>query len=559
MLRFLPLLIAVTWALVTGPVAADPTFPMPAALGPPVDFWKRIYSEIDTDHGLMHDARDLRIVYETASVPKSLSRRGGDRKIKARRTAIKASLRTLASGKRSGLSAEQRRILALFPSGVSNATLRRASGQVRFQRGQADKFRAGLIRQGRWDSYMRQVFQDRGLPVDLTALPHVESSFNPKARSHVGASGLWQFTRSTGRMLMQVDHVVDERNDPYLATVAAARLLRGNHKRLGTWPLAITAYNHGTSGMERAVRKLGTRDIDQVLERYSSRTFGFASRNFYCEFLAAREVQLHVERYFGKLQRDPPDNPEIVTLQTYVKAQDLAAAFGVSTEALRRANPALQSPVWIGQKYVPKGYPLRVPQDSNRAPAKVVLASLGGHQRHAKQIPDRTYRVRRGDSLSRIAHRFGVRESELVALNGLRSRHRIRAGQVLKLPVRPGSVAATAPPAALPADGLYTVRRGDTVSSIARRFGVSERDLLATNHLRDRNLIGVGLVLELPGGAAHAPAKLASAGVYTVRRGDTLDGIARRFGVTRTALATRNGIRDANQLRAGQSLRIPER
>ncbi|MCP5055759.1 MAG: LysM peptidoglycan-binding domain-containing protein [bacterium] len=555
--RSLPLLIVIAWALAVGPAAADPTFPKPAKIVPQVEFWKRIYSEVDTDHGLMHDSRQLGIVYETAAVPDNLSRRGRDRKIKARRSAIKSNLRTLASGKRSGLTAEQKRILALFPSGVSNASLRKASGQIRFQRGQANKFRDGLVRQGRWEAYMRQVFQDRGLPLDLTALPHVESSFNPKARSHVGASGLWQFTRSTGRLLMRVDHVVDERNDPYLATVAAARLLRENHKRLGTWPLAITAYNHGAGGMERAVRKLGTRDIDQIIDRYKSRTFGFASRNFYCEFLAAREVQHEAARHFGKLTRDPPERPESVTLTHYVKAADLATTFGLSTEALRRANPALQSPVWTGQKYVPKGYSLRIPRDPMRGSAKVVLASLGSHQRHTKQVPDRTYRVRRGDSLSRIADRFGVRESQLVALNGLRSRHRIRIGQVLKLPVRPGSVVATAPPAAIPADGLYTVRRGDTVSSIARRYGVTERDLLATNHLRNRNRIGVGQVLELPGGALSASPKLAQAGIYTVRRGDTLDGIARRFGVTRAALASQNGIRNANQLRAGQSLSIP--
>jgi membrane-bound lytic murein transglycosylase D len=115
-------------------------------------------------------------------------------------------------------------VLALFPDGVSDATLRRAAEQVRFQLGQADKFRAGLIRQGRWRDYMRGVFAERGLPVELASLPHVESSFNPMARSHVGASGLWQFTRSTGRIYMRLDHVVDERNDPWIATVAAARL-----------------------------------------------------------------------------------------------------------------------------------------------------------------------------------------------------------------------------------------------------------------------------------------------------------------------------------------------
>jgi membrane-bound lytic murein transglycosylase D len=561
MRRFLPLLMVLGWAVAASPGSADPDFPMTPGLVPQVDFWKRIYSEVDGDHGLLHDSRDLRVVYEVTSAPRDLSRRGRERRVKARREHFKAIVRRLATGKRSGLSTEEKRVLALFPKGVTNATLREASRRIRFQRGQADKFREGLIRQGRWEGYMRQVFRDRRLPEALVALPHVESSFNPKARSHVGASGLWQFTRSTGRLYMRVDHVVDERNDPYLATVAAARLLSSNHQRLETWPLALTAYNHGPAGMARAVRKLGTRDIETIIDKYKSRTFGFASRNFYCEFLAALEVQEQATLHFGELLRDPPARPEIVVMKHFVRASDLAALYGVGTDALREANPALASPVWTGQKYVPKGYPLRVPRDPMRATPEAVLASLDAGKRHAKQLPDRNYRVRRGDSLSRIASRFGVRESELVALNGLRSRHRIRAGQVLKLPVRGGTryVAATpSTPTQRPADGRYRVRRGDTLSAIGRRFGVSERALMAENGLANRNRIHVGQVLKLPG-TGTVTARATAGGTYTIRAGDTLDAVARRFGVTRQSLVSANDLSNAHHLKIGQRLVIPER
>ena len=567
MLRLSALLIGSLLAFSSTPSgAASPVFPKPPELVPRVDFWKRIYTEVDTSGGFVHDARNVEIVYETIRFPSGLSQRSRDRKTRETKARYKSILRTLASGKRSSLSADQKRVLALFPQGVSNQTLRTASGQVRFQLGQADKFRDGLVRMGRWENYIRQVLSARGLPTELVALPHVESSFNPKAHSHAGASGIWQFTRSTGRLYLRVDYVVDERRDPFLATIAAARLLKANHETTKTWPLAITAYNHGGAGVERAVRKLGTRDIAAILDRYQSRSFGFASRNFYTEFLAALEVEENPQRYFGWVRKDAPEDPEIVVLDHFYRAKTLASTFGISTEALRTANPALLDPIWSGQKHAPKGYGLRLPRDPQRAGGRVMLARIPAGERFSEQVRDRHYRVQRGDTLSTIARRFHVKQSELMALNNLRNRNHIRIGQVLNLPVKDPyrAVARTAHPdrvpEPIPADGLYRVRRGDNITEIAQRFGVGVKDLLAVNHIRNQNRISVGQVLQLPGGANTArssPTGGASPGVYTVRRGDTLDKISRRFGVTQDAIVALNGLRNRHQIRQGQTLFIP--
>jgi membrane-bound lytic murein transglycosylase D len=567
MLRLPALLIGLLLAVSSGPSrATNPAFPKPPELVPRVEFWKRIYSEVDTQSGLIHDARNLGIVYEVIRLPSGISRRSRDRATRKAKDRTKSILRTLASGKRRNLRAEEARVLALFPKGVSNRTLRTASGQVRFQLGQADKFRDGLVRMGRWENYIRQVFSARGLPSDLVALPHVESSYNPKAHSHAGASGIWQFTRSTGRRYLRVDHVVDERRDPFLATIAAARLLQANHEATKTWPLAITAYNHGGGGVNRAVRKLGTRDIATILDRYRSRTFGFASRNFYTEFLAALEVEQDFERYFGPVQKDAPEDPEIVVLDHFYRAKTLASTFGISLDALREANGALLGPIWSGQKYVPKNYGLRLPRDPQRSGSRVILARIPAGERFIEQVRDRQYRVKRGDTLSAIARRFRVRQSELMALNQLRNRNRLRVGQLLNLPVKypQRAVARTASPnrvpEPIPANGLYRVRRGDNITEIARRFGVGTEDLLAVNHIRNRNRISVGQVLQIPGGANTArtsPAGEVSPGVYTIRRGDTLDKIARRFGVTQDAIVAQNGLRNRNQIQKGQMLYIP--
>ncbi len=562
-------------AVPSRPAGADPAlFPRPPAIEPRVRFWTRVYTEVGTDAGLIHDAENLAVVYEVVRLPNGLAARSRERRIDTVRDRYRAILRTLAKGKRTGLSAEERRVLNMFPKGVSNQTLSRASKRVRFQLGQANKFRDGLIRMGRWEGYIRQVLLERGLPTELVALPHVESSYNPRAVSHAGASGIWQFTRSTGRRYMRVDPVVDERRDPLIASVAAARLLKENYESTKTWPLAITSYNHGAAGMRRAVKKLGTRDIDVIIERYRSRTFGFASRNFYSEFLAALDVETNPERYFGSLPKDLPDQPQIVVLEDYYKASTLARSFGMPLDMLREHNPALLRTVWAGGKLVPRGYALRLPQGHPGPAPEVVLAGIPETERFPQQIRDRQYRVRRGDTLSKIARRFGVRESDLARANNLRNRHRIRVGQRLEIPGRaPRSVAKAKKPASqkktaarsgtsrpVPANGLYKVRRGDNLAEIARRFGVSTNDLATANRLRNRNHIRVGQVLRIPGGsndAAPANGGAGRPGVYTVRKGDTLEKIARRYGVTQREILELNELRSRNLIKVGQRLYLP--
>jgi len=446
---------------------------------------------------LIHDSSHLGVVYEAIRLPQGASRRTRERHVAAIKKGYRAILTKLATGRRSGLSAKEKRVLALWPEGVSNATLRKASRNVRFQLGQADKFRDGLVRSGAWRRYIEQVLEERGLPRELVALPHVESSYNPRAYSRVGAAGMWQFTRSTGRRYLRVDHVVDERLDPYRSTVAAARLLSDNHKSLGTWPLALTSYNHGASGMRRAVRKLGTHDIGVIVEQYRSRTFGFASRNFYASFLAAVEVDHNARRYFGNLTLNEPEEFETFALDHYYPASSLERTLGIDRASLEAHNPALRPAVWQGSKYMPRGYEIRLPQDSLSEPAETLLARIPDAERFSRQHRDRYYKVRRGDSLSKIASRYGVRESELMSLNNLRSRHRIRAGQVLILPDRAGGRRTVVAREERPSDGFYRVRRGDSLTVIARRFDTTESELASLNRLRNRNHLVVGQRLRL--------------------------------------------------------------
>ncbi len=483
--------------------------PHPAGLEPQVQFWIRVYSEVDTKGGLIHDSRHLDVVYEVIHFSDKTSRRSRDRATEAAKKKYAAALRSMAKGKRTNLTQTQEYVLSLWPEGVTNSTLRDASKRLRFQLGQSDKFKAGLVRSGAWRPYIREVFTERGVPLEITSLPHVESSFNPDAYSRIGAAGMWQFMRSTGKRYMRIDYSVDERLDPFKSTDAAARLLKDNYAITKSWPLAITAYNHGATGMTRAVKKLGTRDMDVIVKKYKSRTFGFASRNFYTSLLAASHVDQNAMKYFGALKYDKPVPFETVQIKHYYPFAALQKALGLPSAELKRYNPALRNPVLTGQKHVPKNFVLHVPGNVLNADAIAAISAIPNSQRYSKQHRDKYYTVERGDTLSTIARKLRVRQSDLMAANDLNNRHFIRVGQVLRLPgfaqePKKTSRIASAPAHTGPLPKTYKVRRGDTISSIAGRFDISVKDLLDTNRLRNRNRIYVGQVLSLPGGESSA-------------------------------------------------------
>jgi membrane-bound lytic murein transglycosylase D len=373
-------------------------------------------------------------VYEVLNFPENLARAERQRQVQEAKERYSAILRRLARGG-SASSPEERRVRALWPETTSARALNEAAGRVRFQLGQADRFRAGLIRAGAYEAHIAETLANMGLPAELSALPHVESSFDPEAYSKAGAAGLWQFMRSTGRRFMRIDSTVDERMDPYRSTVAAAQLLQFNYDLLGTWPLALTAYNHGASGMRRAKEKQGTDDIVTIIRTHQSRTFGFASRNYYVAFLAALEIDRNPEQYFGALTRRVEVKTQSFELPAYVPVSALERTLGVDRQTLRALNPSLTAAVWSGERYVPSGFVLRLPGESAAAADPGVrLASLASGERFDAQKVDRTYRVRSGDTLSRIASANGTTVTALMRLNDLHSANQVRVGRVLQLP-----------------------------------------------------------------------------------------------------------------------------
>ncbi|MDP2282715.1 MAG: LysM peptidoglycan-binding domain-containing protein [Pseudohongiella sp.] len=472
----------------------NPLFPRPPEIEPAIKFWTRVYTEVDTDSGFLHDAEDLSVIYRRVDFNRE--------QIEGFRRRIQEDLQILASGKRTGLTLTQQEVLDAWggPS-VSNTRLAAAVTNVRFQLGQSDRFVEGLIRSGAYREHIERVARERGLPVELGALPHVESSFHPGAYSHANAAGMWQFIRSTGQRFMRIDHIVDERMDPYAATYAAMSLLEYNYSLLGSWPLALTAYNHGAGGLARAKRELGTDDIGQIILRYKGASFGFAGRNFYPQFLAVLDLERQAQALFGLLHLDPAPEYEEMELQAYVEADVLAGSLGVTIDQLKFDNPALRPVVWQGAKRIPKGYKLKIQKHSINGSLASLVNRIPSGQLYAFQTPDVNYTIQRGDSLSGIATRFNTSVAQLVSLNQLTDAHRIRVGQQLLLPHDTNMITQTlaaAEPAPVVPGAAYAVRPGDTISSIARRYRVSETDILRVNALSNPDRLAVGQQLRLP-------------------------------------------------------------
>lgn len=334
-----------------------------------VDFWIRIYSHYSSREGVIHDAKYIDHVYEYvdyAHIKGSPSVYVSHLKRKWR--AVLYSVQHKQNHPET-LNAQEKYVFNLFkdvnePNKFLNAAHRR---RLRFQLGQKDRFLDGLKQSGKYLSKMEEIFKREGVPIELTRLPFVESSFNLKAHSKVGATGIWQFIHSTAKIFLNINPTIDERDDPIRATEAAAQLLRLNYNSLKSWPLAVTAYNHGRKAMMRAVRKVGSEQLSDLMRAYHYRSFGFASSNFYSEFLAALYVEKNAEKYFGKILRDAPLQYFEVEIPERVNFQKLIQNLPFDRKILRELNPALSEQAYQGYLQLPAHSTLRLPLENGKS------------------------------------------------------------------------------------------------------------------------------------------------------------------------------------------------
>lgn len=328
LIRTLWLLILVSSVGRASPLWAEQTsFPVPDGLEVSVNFWKQIFAQYGTSEVVLFDPVDPGTIY---SVVRAADNEEG----------------------RALLDRERARVIAEF--GLADDETR-----IRSQRGAKEHFTEGLRIAGRYISEMKKIFRAEALPVELAYLPLVESSFNIRARSGVGALGMWQFMRETGKKFLRIDGNIDERRDPFESTKAAARLLKENYRLLGSWPLAITAYNHGTDGMFRGIKAVESDNIVDLIREYQSPTFGFASKNFYAEFLAVVELATNKDAYFPFLRSHSPVTLREVATTRQMPLRSVLKPAAISPSEFFEWNPALD----LSATLLPAGYRIKLPPD----------------------------------------------------------------------------------------------------------------------------------------------------------------------------------------------------
>lgn len=406
-----------------------------------VQFWVHIFGHYNRDHVVIYDKRDVGIVY---SVLDFSDIKGSGRKalkglkeeiitIEKKRIHRKLEEVTKVLARNQGysdLDEESKRIYDLIKARQSYLKTKKddMSKNLTARYGFAHRMKHAMSLSTRYMPQIQKILREKGLPELVSAIPFVESAFNVKAYSHAGAAGVWQFIDTTGAQYLNIDEYVDERYDPILATYAAAAHLSREFELLGSWPLTINAYNTGPGRVLKAIKKLNTRDIGTIVRRFRGSGYGFDSRNYYPEIVAAFEVYTNRHKYFGNIKELEQEKYEYIVMPADTNLRDLLRVSGVNLSHVRDLNPAIKDEVFDGGKMFPKGYFLKVPPHSKE---DVLLASqeLYMNEEYA------TYHVvKRGESLRRIASRYDIDETSLRKANGMLPGERPKKGDVLRLP-----------------------------------------------------------------------------------------------------------------------------
>lgn len=433
---------------------------------------------------------------------------------------------------------------------------------VYFQNEGRRSFSIWLERSGKYIPLMKEILSQRGMPTDLVYLAMIESGFNVKAESRSAAVGPWQFIKPTAlRYGLRVDSWVDERMDPRKSTVAAADYLSDLYAMFQSWELAAAGYNCGEDRVQAAIDKYQINDFWQISEF----TLPTETKNYVPKLMAALIIAKSPDKYgFVGIDYHDPEFYETVMVPPQKSLTEIARVIGVSQYTLVEMNPAIllnaTPPGGPYQINVPRGYATITSQKS-----KELYALADVNPMIAQRSAGGTHRVRRGETLGKIASRYGVSMSSIKRANGMRS-STIRTGQVLRIPglSGPSSSYASADDSSSGTGGAtvrYRVRRGDTLGAIAARHRVSIASIKNANDMRS-SMIRSGQVLTIPGSTGRyyeteeAVSNSTKIAKHRVQPGETLGGIAAKYNVSISTIKRANEIKGTT-IMSGQELDIP--
>jgi membrane-bound lytic murein transglycosylase D len=408
---------------------------------------------------------------------------------------------------------------------------------------------------GRSTKYLPMIFkilQEYGLPTDIAYLALVESGFNPHAYSWARAMGMWQFIASTGRLYnMERTWWYDERKDPVKSTHAAARFLKDLYNEFGSWELAMAAYNGGPQRIRNEINKQRTKDFWKM--RLKKQTMDYVPF-----FMAAVMICKDPIRFgFTDVVYEPEWVYDEVRIEKSLDLKTVAQSLGCPVATLQELNPELL------RNFTPpnlKYYNLRIPRGT-----KEKFYAVYDELPVAQQTNYVKHKVRKGETLSAIARKYGISEYAIMEANRISRKSKLAAGKTLIIPVPTDDRSyASSEDRSYDSEGdLYVVRKGDTVSEIAKAFGTTAAEIRRLNGLERQAKIYVGQKLRVrPGGSTLTSSSKSSktgSDFYIVRKGDTLWDIARRLGLTINNLLRLNNLDAKSRIYPGQKLLISQK
>lgn len=394
------------------------------------------------------------------------------------------------------------------------------------------QYRCGMERAVQYLPMIREIFRANKLPTDLIYIPLVESNFRVDAVSPAGAVGLWQFVHSTARIYgLKVDKWVDERRDPEKSSLAAAKYLTDLYEMLGDWDLALAGYYMGEYRVHKAIGLHRTRDIATLA---NTKSFGWGAKQYVSRIKAAILMAKHPEQY-GLPDSDQPLRYDTIQVANGKRLKDIADRLGVSDQTLQELNPELKTST------IPPGkgeYPLKVPvgtasvkiaekpsQQEEQGPSTKPTSTVTKKNSSSKSADYLVHKVERGETLSKIARQYGVEANVLQEFNNIQNARSLQIGQSIRVPIT-----GKGGPELI----THLVQKGETLELIARRYHVEIATLKTYNDIKDAKRLQIGQTLKVPlsKGSVLANTQEKKMFTYRVKRGDSLSKIASAFGVS---------------------------
>jgi peptidoglycan lytic transglycosylase D len=407
--RALLFCIAVAIACATSLYAADTIFPAPKGYERWIPFWTTIFTAYNSNQFVITDARCPEAMYAVLEIKEQnnslhIINKKNLKKEDKNKNILEILSKIINDTIEIKYLQTADNLAAIYSTCGYTEDVTWQDIRLKLQRGNKDKLKFGIIRYGLYKNQIETILKQYGLPTELSYLPLIESNYWMYAHSNAGALGVWQFMPGTGKNYLTINKYIDERLDPIKSTHAAAKYLKQAYTALGSWDVTITSYNYGNLGMINAVKTLRTNDLSIILKKYKSRSFQYASRNFYLEFLAIKQIMSDIPHYYPNLEMLPALEYQTVVTRDRTTLNTLIKSLKIEPSVFKLYNPSYKEEAYKRNIIITENTEIQLPPDSRSDTRPKILAH---------------YNITLSEINNDIAKQFNMSRESIIALNAI--------------------------------------------------------------------------------------------------------------------------------------------